>query len=398
MTLISTLVGLICATSAINQTQETVVSGNTKFALDLYSNIRTEPGNVFFSPYSISSAFAMTYAGAKGSTKDEIASTLHFKDGKGFHGAFSDLMSHIKSKQTDDLKIHVANRLFGQNGFKFQDDFLAIAEKKYKAPLEQLDFKSRTEQARKRINTWVEKQTKDKIKDLIPKDVLTTDTRLVLVNAIYFYGDWMFQFDSLNTRTETFYVDGSQAADTKMMTQVAHFEYMENRRLQGIRMPYKGGSFWMEVYLPKKKAGLEDLEEKLSPAELEDWGESFGRTEVRLSFPKFKMTTSFKLAEVLQEMGMVNPFTNSADFSDMTAEEPLKISEVVHKAFIDVSERGTEAAAATAVIAVLTSAVSKPPPPPKVFKADHPFLFLIRERETGSILFMGRINDPNAAP
>ncbi|HLP10626.1 MAG TPA: serpin family protein [Flavobacteriales bacterium] len=379
---------------ALAQAGFKAVEGNSKFAFELYNKLDKTNKNIFLSPYSISSALAMTYAGARSTTASEMEKVMHFTGGQTiFHADFTGLMNEINSRNGEDVKLSVANRLFGDKRYKFKSGFIKQTDELYKAPLEKVDFVKEFEKSRSRINAWVEEKTNDKIKDLLKKDVIkeSDSIKLVLVNAIYFYGDWAHQFDADRTRKGDFYTNSEKTIDANFMSQTAHFEYMENNDLQAIRLPYKGNSMSMEVFLPKEKEGLDEFEKLLTYENYQAWDKLFTYEEVNLAVPKFKMTTDFMLGSKLMEMGMKSAFGDGADFSGMS-EGDLKISEVIHKAFIDVSEKGTEAAAATAVVMAVTDSVDYSMP--KNFRADHPFFFIIRDNKTRSILFMGRFNNP----
>lgn len=391
------LIALLYSGLGKGQESEKIEDGNNQFAFELYHHLDTENKNIFFSPYSISTALAMTYSGANGTTATEMGEVMGFlSDRTKNDAAFKNLIEKINSRNNDDLKIKTANRLFGEQTFKFNESFLKRINENYGAQLEKLNFKDK-EASRKKINTWVEDQTNQKIKELIKKDVLPDSTKLVLVNAIYFYGDWAKQFDSSFTQIKKFYLSAEKSIDHKMMYQKSYFSYMENENFQAIRMPYKNNQIYMEVYLPLKKDGIADLEKKLKFNKYKEWVNSFGTQEVMVTFPKYKMTCDFSLGDQLQELGMKTAFSDEADFFEMVQkkDDGLKISKVIHKAFIDVSEKGTEAAAATAVIMVRIESTSyHEREMPKIFNADHPFVFLIKDSETGSILFMGKVMNP----
>lgn len=388
---------ILCSGVCNAQKSKKIEDGNNQFAFELYHQIGKESKNLFFSPYSISTALAMTYSGAGGATATEMGKVMGFlTDQTKNDEAFKSLIEKINSRNNNDLKIKIANRLFGEQTFKFNESFLDRIEENYGAPLEKVNFKDK-EASRKKINTWVEDQTNQKIKELIKKNVLPDSTKLVLVNAIYFYGDWANQFDSSFTQKKKFFVTSEKSIEHKMMYQKTYFSYMQNESFQAIRMPYKNNQIYMEVYLPLQKNGIEDLEKKLNYTNYKEWENSFGTQEVMVTFPKYKMTCDFSLGDQLQEMGMKTAFSDEADFFEMVQKknDGLKISKVIHKAFIDVSEKGTEAAAATAVIMVRIESTSyHEREMPKVFNADHPFIFMIKDRETGSILFMGKVMNP----
>jgi serpin B len=382
------------------QDTKTVVKNNSDFAFELYKNLDDKSKNIFLSPYSISTAMAMTYSGSGGQTSKDLSSGMHFdSDIKKSDEIFKILIEAVNSRNNKDIKMSVANRLFGDKRFQFNSDYLEGVKNNFEAPLEKVDFVKDLEGSRKKINVWVENQTNDKIKELIKKNVMDDSTKLVLVNAIYFYGDWAKQFDSTYTAKKDFHLDNSNKISHKLMWQKSYFEYMETDEFQAIRMPYKGNTIYMEVYLPKIKDGITEFEKTLSSDNYNKWNMAFRSAEVYLTFPKFKMTADFSLGEIFaNKMGMKTAFSDAADFYGMVEkkENGLKISKVIHKAFIDVGEKGTEAAAATAVMMIsTTSSLHREPDPYKVFNADHPFFFMIKDRATGSILFMGKVMNPS---
>ncbi len=371
-----------------------IAKGNTAFAFDLYQQLRkTNDGNLFYSPYSISTALAMTYAGANNKTAEEMAQTLHFELAPvDFHNGFGHLINQFNQQgQKGDYQLSVANALWGQKDFPFLDSFLELNSQCYKAGLENVDFVKETEKTRKQINQWVEKKTQDKIKDLIPQGMLDATTRLVLTNAIYFKGDWTLKFDAEQTKDEPFYVTPTKTVTAPLMHQKDRFKYAQAESLQLLELPYKGEDLGMLVLLPGEKNGLASLEKKLTAENLTEWQKLLRKKEVLVTLPKFTMTCRYDdLAKTLADMGMPIAFTSQADFSGMTGGKDLFISDVVHKAFVEVNEEGTEAAAATGVGMRLTAM----PTPPPVFQADRPFVFIIKDNNTGSILFVGRVADP----
>lgn len=369
-----------------------VVKGNNAFALDLYNRLGRKDGNLFFSPYSISTALAMTYAGARNDTADEMAKALHFTlDQDRLHPAFAALTRQEspggKNKKRG-YQLRVANALWGQTGYDFKAEFVKLTKDSYGAGLEEVDFKGATEEARKKINRWVEERTDDKIQKLFKEGVLNRDTRLVLANAIYFKGDWATKFRMDRTFAQPFNASSEKKVRVPMMHETAEFGYLEEPDLQVLAMPYSGKDLSMVVLLPKVD-GLADLEKSLTHEKLEGWVGKLRDRKVEVAFPKFKMTSEFSLASDLSALGMKKAFTASADFSGMNGRTDLFIHAVVHKAFVEVNEEGTEAAAATGV-AISKSAAPEHP----VFRADRPFLFLIRDNRSGSILFLGRVANP----
>jgi serpin B len=375
------------------QGTEIVVEGNSAFSIGLYAELKKAEGNIFFSPYSISTALAMTYAGARGKTEEQMGTALHFTlDQKQFHPAFACLEAQLKAiQEKGDIELNIANALWTQEDYVFLSEFLKLIETNYGAVLNSVDFKRAYEEVRKKINAWVGQKTKDKIMDLIKPGVLNSLTRLVLTNAIYFKGKWKSQFKKCRTKKNPFWLSANKSVEVPMMTQKQPFRYMENDSLQILEMPYVGNDLAMVVLLPRKVDGLTQLEANLSVENLRMWIGHLRKREISVFFPKFKMTSQFRLSETLASMGMPDAFGRDADFSGINGTKDLFISAVIHKAFVDVTEEGTEAAAATAGVISLTSVPSKPPP---TFRADHPFVFLIHDKRSGSIIFVGRIVNP----
>jgi len=385
-----------------------VVEGNCRFAVQLYQKLREGDGNLFFSPYSISTALAMTYAGARGQTQQQMADTLRFPtsadvlkelDAPGtpmtqeqFAAAFGKIVKDLNARGgKDKYELRVANALWGQKDYAFLKAFVRLVEKQCGGKLQELDFVAATEKARRTINTWVEKQTNGKIKDLISQGSLDAMTRLVLTNAIYFKGNWARQFKEDRTRREPFKLATGGTVQVPMMNQKAEFGYTETDKLQALELPYAGKELSMVILLPKKVDGLSDLEQSLTAEALTEGLGRLRTREVVVSIPRFKMTSKFELQRVLRVMGMTDAFSRAADFSGMTGKRDLLISAVIHQAYVDVNEEGTEAAAATGVVMKLTSMGPDRIP---VFRADHPFLFLIRDRTSDSVLFLGRVMNP----
>jgi len=382
--------------AAAADSSESVVAANNQFSLNLYNQLDKEkPGeNLFFSPTSISIALAMTAAGAKGQTETEMAETLGLT---GIlpqsHAEYHKLLERWNAGGKDrGYQLRVANRLWGQKGYPFLESYLSLTRQQYGAELGVVDFAKQAETARREINAWVEKQTADKIKDLIPAGAVDGRTLLVLTNAIYFKGGWIDTFKTELTHDEDFSVSATQKVKVPLMQQKQHFSYMENDDLQAVELPYKGDGLSMMVLLPKKPDGLPELEKSLSAEKINELRSNYAFREVMLYLPKFKLDASFSLGETLQKLGMKLAFTGDADFSGMDGKRDLSISAVVHKAYVDVNEIGTEAAAATGVI--MSRAARPTQTPPAVFRADHPFLFMICDRRDGNILFMGRMTKP----
>ena len=365
--------------------------GNTAFACDLYAELRAQPGNLFFSPYSISTALAMTYAGARGRTAAQMAEVLHFMPKQHtVHEAFQELTRYFRDIQAAEaFALHIANALWLQQDFEVLEEFPDTLERYYAAKLFQVNFRKASEKVRKRINAWVAEQTRQKIQNLIPRGMITSLTRFVLTNAIYFKGVWKHPFDKQQTSDMPFWVAPDNQVRAAMMHQKTPLNYGETENLQVLEMPYTGQKLSMVILLPKAKDGLAELECQLNADQLDSWLATLERRDVEVYVPRFKMTRPLTLSSVLRAMGMTEAFSPNADFSGIEPNNSLFLSEVIHKAFVDVNEEGTEAAAATAVVG-LTSA----PEPTPVFKADHPFVFMIREQKTGSLLFLGRMTNP----
>jgi len=374
--------------------QAAVVEGNNAFAIDLYNQLRTQSGNLFFSPDSISTAMAMTYAGARGDTATEMAKTMHFTlPPQRLQPAMGGILVNLNAPH-DGYQLRVANALWAQQGYTLLDDFLKLTKSEYGEGFKQVDFKEATEAARLTINQWVEQQTGDKIKDLLQPGTLSNSTKLVLTNAIYFKGDWQTQFDKAQTKEEDFHLSATQNVKAPMMHRDGGFNYFDGGTFQILEIPYRSAELSMIILLPNDVGGLFALEQSLIVPNTKKWlGQLRPVPKVILTLPKFKMTRQFELQDSLGAMGMTLAFDAHADFSGMTGNRDLFISALIHKAYIDVNEEGTEAAAATAVV-MRSMMVRMQQPAPPVFRADHPFIFLIRDNRSGGILFMGRVADP----
>jgi serpin B len=374
--------------------------GDTAFAVDLYGRLRAGNDNLIFSPASVSSALAMTYAGAAGRTTEEMKAVLHFTlDPDKLH-AVNHKRLYIWNGGDGaqrSYELVVANSLWGQKDENWKPEFLAVLNDRYAAGLRQVDFVNGAEGARQAINHWVEQWTKGKITDLIPTGILTPNTRLVLADAIYFKGDWERKFDADATHPVPFHVSGGQTVRVSTMHQTNYFRYGEPEGVQVLELPYAGRDLSMIVLLPRKRDGLGALEATLTSGRISQLTESLGLEKVIVYLPKFKFDRSLDLEKPLAALGMKTAFDpNSADFSGMNGKRDLFISNVVHKATIEVNEKGSEASAATAVVGVKKSvAEPKETRQAPVFLADHPFLFLIQDNLTGTLLFMGRVVDPS---
>lgn len=371
-----------------------LVEGNTAFAVDLYREIRTADGNLFFSPFSISTALAMTFAGARGETAAQMAEVLHF-EAPDLHDAFARLNARLTAaEEPGGVRLAVANALWPQAGYAFLEKFIALLREKYASELVALDYQQDPEAARAEINSWVEARTEAKITELIPAGILKTLTRLVLVNAIYFKGSWKSRFEKGLTKDMPFRTGSGEVVRVPTMRQVGEFAYQEFDDVQVLELPYSGCALSMVIVLPKKEDALEELESTLTAATLSRWTKALGKASevVGIHLPRFHAESACLLTDILQRLGMTDAFDmDLADFSGMDGRKAwLYVSIVLHKAFVDVDEEGSEAAAATAVVMDVRGSSG----PRTVFRVDRPFLFLIREMETGSVLFLGRVVDP----
>ncbi|TKS88023.1 Leukocyte elastase inhibitor [Collichthys lucidus] len=372
---------------------------NTSFSLALFKKLNDEDktGNIFYSPFSISSALAMVMLGTRGSTAAQMSECLKPQNGQDdVHADFAQLLSNL-NKADAPYALSLANKLYGEQSYQFVEDYLAETKKHYSAELESVDFKTSAEAARDNINSWVETQTEGKIKDMLVQGVLDNMTRLVLVNAIYFKGNWNKQFLESRTQDAQFKISKNNTKTVKMMHQKSKFPltYIPDVDCQILEMPYKEKELSMLIFLPNETecgSGLEKLEKALTYENFVEWTrpDMMDEVEVHVGLPRFKMEEKYDLKSVLVSMGMVDAFSQqNSDFSGMSPGNDLVLSKVVHKAFVEVNEEGTEAAAATAAIMMLRCAMPTPP-----FVADHPFLFFIRHNPSMSILFAGRYCSP----
>jgi len=379
--------------------QASLVEGNSAFAFELYQALKGEEGNLFYSPYSISLALAMTYAGANGDTAQQMAATLQFMlEQDRLHPAFNWLDAELASrgegaegKDGEGFRLNIVNAIWGQKDYEFLTDFLDVLAENYGAGLRILDFITQTEKSRITINDWISDQTEGRIKDLIPQGAIDALTRLVLTNAIYFNAAWAYPFDEGMTADGPFYLlDGGQVI-VPMMKQTESFGYTAGEGYQAVELQYDGDELSMVVLLPE--AGkFEAFEEGLQAQQVDTIISGLQLTEVALTMPQFEFDSEFSLKDTLAGMGMPIAFSpGEADFSGMTANRELFISDVVHKAFVAVDEAGTEAAAATAVVVGTTA---MPEEPSVEVTIDRPFIFLIHDIETGAILFVGRVLNP----
>ncbi len=379
-------------TGSTQQGIQEVVNANNKFAFDLYSELsKSENENIFYSPYSVSAAFAMTYEGAKGQTADEIKSVFKFPESSILRPNFAAIYNDI-NKGVRDYELRTGNALWVQQDYPFLENYTNKVERYYGGKAANLDFVGETEKSRQTINSFIEEQTNKKIKNLIPQDFLSVLTRLVLTNAIYFKGTWKWQFDVSNTREQDFKITPANIVKTPMMymdNDKVKFNYADLENLQILELPYKGEEISMLILLPTEN--LAAIEPSLTAEKLEEWKNKMQETKLdAIYLPKFEFETKYTLNENLKALGMPTAFdAEKADFSGMTTAEKVFISFVIHQAYVKVDEKGTEAAAATAVVIDRTSFT-----PRNIFRADRPFIFIIQQKDTGNILFIGKVVDP----
>ncbi|XP_067253629.1 leukocyte elastase inhibitor-like isoform X2 [Chanodichthys erythropterus] len=385
---------------------EALSSANTQFSLNLFKKISGEnaSGNVFYSPVSISSALAMVSLGARGNTAAQMIQVIshlsiphHSVDQ--IHSSFNKFMSEM-NKAGVPYVLSVANRLYGEQSYQFVEKFLNDTKRYYEAGLEKVDFRTKSEAARATINKWVEKKTQEKIKDLVPQGGVNASTKLVLVNAIYFKGNWEKKFPKEATKDGLFKINKIQTKPVKMMHQEAKFPlaFIPEMNSQVLELPYVGRNLSMLIILPNKMeddtTGLQKLEKAVTYEKLLEWTKpsKMNLEKVQVSLPKFKIEVIYDdMRRLLISMGMEDVFDPlKVNLSGMSSNNDLVLSQLIHKAFVEVNEEGTEAAAATAIVGVTASL----PSPPKTFTADHPFLFFIRHNPSNAILFYGRLSSP----
>jgi serpin B len=373
------------------------------FGLALYRQLRQHPGNLFFSPFSIRTALGMAQAGAVGETAAQMREALRISSSdEALHAAFAEAIQRLNAGGGGEYEMTVANSLWGQEGAPLQPGFLDLTARHYQGAMNHVDFRHRAEAARSTINEWVEDKTRNRIRALIPSGGLSADTRLVLVNAVYFKGMWALKFRKDATRDEPFHLEGGGQVQAPLMRQRGEVQYLQAPGFQAVELVYRGGDLSMLVLLPNQKGGLRDLEEALTAPVLRDCVAQMEPRDVDLFLPRFKVTWgTVNVSDKLAALGMPVAFSRlQANFSGINGHEPphpdsLFISAVFHRAFVETNEEGTEAAAATAV-AMPRGAGLRPsqPAPVPIFRADHPFLFAIRDRKSRMILFLGRMTDP----
>ena len=383
---------------SVNQADiDSLVDGNNAFGLDLYQSLRDRDENLILSPFSISLALAMTYSGAKGETEAQMADVLNFGAQDQTHPAFNALdlaledTSIVLDKEQEPMQLDIANSVFAEQTFTFLPDFLDTLSVNYGAGIRLMDFANNPNPSRKEINQWVSDETKDKINDLLPENSITTDTKMVLVNAIYFKADWLSPFDANDTYDGTFkLLDGSEVT-VPMMRQRLGIPYFVGDGYAAAELPYAGDSAVMTLLVPDE-GRFKEVESQLNSAMFDQMLSNLTPADVTLQMPKFEYESSFMLSDTLANMGMPNAFDSDlADFSGMTDQQALYIGNVIHKAFVAVDEEGTEAAAATAVIMEAATAMM----PDNTLVIDRPFIYFIRDVESGQVLFIGRVLNPN---
>lgn len=375
---------------------QTLVDGNNAFALDLYQSLRTQNGNLILSPFSISLALAMTYAGARGETEAQMANVLRFGSQEQLHSAFNALDLALEEtpivldKEQEPMQLNIANSVWAEQTFTFRPDFLDTLSVNYGAGIHLLDFITQPEPSRREINNWVSDETNDKIRDLLPEDSIKPTTKMVLVNAIYFKADWLSPFDANDTRDGDFkLLDGSKVT-VPMMGHQLNIPYFAGDGFAAAELPYVGESAVMTLLVPDE-GRFEEIESKLNGAMFNEVLTNLSQADVTLRMPKFEYESAFSLTDTLAGMGMPLAFDKDfADFSGMTDQQALFIGNIIHKAFVKVDEEGTEAAAATAVIMDLATAME----PENILIIDRPFIYFIRDVDSGQILFIGRVMNP----
>lgn len=366
-----------------------IAKANNQFAFELYKEIKDSDENIFFSPYSISYALAIVCEGTRGKTFQEIINVFHFTiDPITRMSAFASIYNEV-NKEEKEYRLYTANALWAQKDYKFVDSYISTIRQFYRSEATNLDFIRETDASAETINGWVKNKTKGKIKDILKSGDINDMTRMVITNAIYFKGDWVTEFDKDKTSDAPFYVTPDDKVYVKMMGLTEEkFNYAKDEELQIIELPYKGDDLSMLILLPKKS--IEFVEDDLSADKLNEWKSSMSETKIDVFMPKFKFDTRYNLVDTLSRMGMPTAFSKAADMSSMDSTNNLIISKVIHQAFIEVDEEGTEAAAATAVVGTLKGIMLA-----NEFRADHPFIFLIQQKETGNILFLGKVVDPS---
>src|SRR6218665_238898 len=391
---------LFCGLAAADDSTDELSKANNAFAVHLYKQIvdANNGKNIFFSPVSISTAFGMVSLGARGNTRKQMKAALHLdkiSSDETVKEAYKQLLTAFKD-QASNYTLHMVNRLFGSEGFQFHDQLIQEMKKYFEASLERLAFEGKPEERRGKIKEWVEEQTNQKIRDLLRSGTIDTRTILVIVNAIYFNALWKHPFNEKLNKLGPFRISKSESEDLEMMrlnNKFLNYHNSSELNCEVLELPYQGNKASMFVFLPYEVDGLPHLEKQLSGVKLTDTLSKVQSQNTVVQLPKFLIDQDISLKKFMQMMGMVDLFGDSADLSGIGSGR-LAVTDAIHKAFVNVSESGTEAAAATGIIIGLTSAYN---PSPTNFIVDRPFLFLIYEKNTQSVLFMGRLVKPPTA-
>lgn len=375
------------------QGARTAVAAVDGLAVDLYRELAEDGENLCFSPYSISTAFAMTYAGARGETASEMQRALRY--GTDIHSANRTLMGDLMNIPSGAGELNIANSIWPAHGFRVSSAFTNVMRRDYSTTVLPQDYKRQPERSRRAINDWVAGKTHEKIKDILGAGTIKADTKMVLVNAIYFKAPWMNEFEENKTKDAEFFISLAEKTNVRMMNKTDSFQYADFGDVQVLKLPYRQGVFSMLAILPKAKEGLRSVEANLTAAEIERYQTKLERRRVNVFLPKFRVEQTFDLIPPLEALGVKSAFSSgAADFSGIGGKRDLFISAAIHKAFVEVDEAGTEAAAATAIAMRLTAAYPGAVEEIVTFRADHPFLYLIQDDRSGAILFMGKVGRP----
>lgn len=382
---------VMVAGGAVEGGDPVIAAGSVnRFGVALHKTLPKPAENLVYSPFSVAAAMSMTLAGARGKTAAEISSALGFNRPESAHEDMKDLIASLTTGAGSDT-LAIANALWPQRGAPILEAFTQTLKNNYHAESKQMDFQNAADPSRLEINRWVASHTSGKIPDLLGPGSVGTRTRLVLTNAIYFKGAWAAEFDPKRTSEETFYLNGGSTLQASMMHREGRYAYRADGDMQVLEMPYKDGRLSMVVLLPAARDGLAQLESRLSAENLRAWAQAGPVRTVDVTLPKFKLASGFSLNEALGRLGIQDAFSDTADFSGINGNRTLSLTAVLHKAMIEVNEEGTEAAAATGAVIGLTSTMQ---PESAVFRADHPFLYLIQDRKTRCVLFAGRVVNP----
>ena len=370
-----------------------VVTANNQFAIDMYQQINKPPqsdDNVFFSPYSLSTAMAMLYAAAEGETKAQIQKTFHYPTPAILNPNSAALYNQFNKPNTD-YRLATVNDLWMQQGLTPTKSYIDTVQRYYSGQVTALDFEGSPDPARQTINKKIADKTKQLIPELLPKGSIKSDTAVVLTNAVYFKGDWTMPFTAEKTSSQPFYNAIGRASTVQMMQQQSYFDYYEDKQVQVVQLPYKGDDLSILIVLPKfnDKLAMQQLAKHLSATKIKQWSAGLVRQEVKIHLPKFKLDARYQMKTLLADMGMPKAFDNGAEFNLYADGPPIKLDEVYHQAVVTVDEKGTEAAAAAAILGMYVGMSY-----PAEFKADHPFMFIIKDNKTDAILFLGQVNKP----